>query len=90
MLKNGSKKGFLLAKIDFAFLPTTFIVYRVLVHYRVGNLEILLAINAQAYAVHYRIGSLMLLLNKLKTELICSVFLYTNFLYSLDKRKYRL
>ena len=39
MLKNGSKKGFLLAKMDFAFLPTTFIVYRVLVHYRVGSLE---------------------------------------------------
>ena len=35
MLKNGSKKGFLLVKIDFAFLPTTFIVYLVLVHCRV-------------------------------------------------------
>ena len=69
MLKNGSKKGFLLAKMDFAFLPTTFIVYRVLVHCCVGSLK--------------------LLLNKLKTELTCSVFLYTNFLYSLDKRKYR-
>ena len=40
MLKNGSKKGFLLAKIDFAFLPTAFIVYGILVHYRVGSLEI--------------------------------------------------
>ena len=39
MLKNGSKKGFLLAKIDFAFLPTAFIVYGILVHYRVGSLE---------------------------------------------------
>ena len=40
MLKNGSKKGFLLVKIDFAFLPTTFIVYLALVHCRVGSLEI--------------------------------------------------
>ncbi len=38
-LKNHLKKGFLLAKIDFAFLPTTFIVYSILVHYRVGSLE---------------------------------------------------
>ena len=42
MLKDSSKKGFLLVKIDFAFLPTTFIVYRVLVHCRVGSLEMLL------------------------------------------------
>ena len=58
MLKNISKKGFLLVKIDFAFLPTTFIVYRALVHCRVGSLE-----NPPFYAkprieVHCRVGSL--------------------------------
>ena len=39
MLKNGSKKGFLLVKMDFAFLPTAFIVYGILVHCRIGSLE---------------------------------------------------
>ena len=39
MLKNSSKKGFLLVKMDFAFLPTAFIVYSILVHCRVGSLE---------------------------------------------------
>jgi len=39
MLRNSLKKGFLLAKIDFAFLPTTFIVYGILVHCRIGSLE---------------------------------------------------
>ena len=37
MLKNGSKKGFLIVKLRFAFLPTAFIVYWILVHYRVGS-----------------------------------------------------
>ena len=58
MLKNGSKKGFLLAKIDFAFLPTTFIVYRVLVHYRVGSLERFRYAPKAPDFVHYRVGSL--------------------------------
>ena len=40
MLKNGSKKGFLIVKLRFAFLPTAFIVYWILVHYRVGSIEI--------------------------------------------------
>ena len=58
MLKNGSKKGFLLAKIDFAFLPTTFIVYPALVHYRVGSLEIPAIQPVLRRFVHYRVGSL--------------------------------
>ena len=47
MLKNSSKKGFLLVKMDFAFLPTTFIVYWILVHYRVGSLEMYGSYGAQ-------------------------------------------
>ena len=58
MLKNGSKKGFLLVKMDFAFLPTTFIVYWILVHYRVGSLEMLLLSGCTHVQVHYRVGSL--------------------------------
>ena len=58
MLKNGSKKGFLLVKIDFAFLPTTFIVYLVLVHCRVGSLEIEYNRLTAAGKVHCRVGSL--------------------------------
>ena len=58
MLKNISKKGFLLVKIDFAFLPTTFIVYRALVHCRVGSLENpQLQIHVPRF-VHCRVGSL--------------------------------
>ena len=58
MLKNGSKKGFLLVKMDFAFLPTAFIVYWILVHYRVGSLEIEACERADIRWVHYRVGSL--------------------------------
>ena len=58
MLKNGSKKGFLLVKMDFAFLPTTFIVYWILVHYRVGSLEIDIHECGAFFLVHYRVGSL--------------------------------
>ena len=39
MLKNSLKKGFLIVKLRFFFLPTAFIVYPALVHYRVGSLE---------------------------------------------------
>ena len=39
MLKNRLKKGFLIVKLRFVFLPTAFIVYWILVHYRVGSLE---------------------------------------------------
>ena len=58
MLKNGSKKGFLLVKMDFAFLPTAFIVYWILVHYRVGSLETQDDIDTAITGVHYRVGSL--------------------------------
>ena len=58
MLKDSSKKGFLLVKIDFAFLPTTFIVYRVLVHCRVGSLEIVKFLYTPNDCVHCRVGSL--------------------------------
>ena len=58
MLKNGSKKGFLLVKIDFAFLPTTFIVYLALVHCRVGSLEMRIGLSAALTPVHCRVGSL--------------------------------
>ena len=57
-MKNSSKKGFLLVKIDFAFLPTTFIVYRVLVHCRVGSLESQREGIEQGHLVHCRVGSL--------------------------------
>ena len=57
-MKNGLKKGFLLAKIDFVFLPTTFIVYGILVHCRIGSLENLGDLHQQQEAVHCRIGSL--------------------------------
>ena len=62
MLKDDSKKGFLLVKIDFAFLPTTFIVYRVLVHCRVGSLEIRVTIPTPKPKVHCRVGSLEMLM----------------------------
>ena len=58
MLKNGSKKGFLLVKMDFAFLPTAFIVYWILVHYRVGSLETSTTLWIYWLPVHYRVGSL--------------------------------
>ena len=58
MLKNGSKKGFLLVKIDFAFLPTTFIVYLALVHCRVGSLEKHVKNLRLTCKVHCRVGSL--------------------------------
>ena len=57
-MKNGSKKGFLLVKMDFAFLPTAFIVYWILVHYRVGSLEIFRKGFGECFRVHYRVGSL--------------------------------
>ena len=60
MLKNGSKKGFFLVKIDFAFLPTTFIVYRVLIHCRVGSLEMTAPLSIFTNAVHCRVGRLKL------------------------------
>ena len=47
-----------MVKIDFAFLPTTFIVYWILVHYRVGSLESEAWDLMVAGAVHYRVGSL--------------------------------
>ena len=58
MLENNSKKGFLLVKIDFVFLPTTFIVYRFLVHCRVGSLEINDLTASTIERVHCRVGSL--------------------------------
>ena len=58
MLKNGSKKGFLIVKLRFAFLPTAFIVYGILVHYRVGSLEMKSVARAFNLSVHYRVGSL--------------------------------
>ena len=63
-MKNGSKKGFFLVKIDFAFLPTTFIVYRVLVHCRVGSLEMRLAQISSQPPVHCRVGSLEMMFPK--------------------------
>ena len=56
MLKNGSKKGFLLVKIDFAFLPTTFIVYLALVHCRVGRFKLSADSNDFGALVHCRVG----------------------------------
>ena len=58
MLKNSSKKGFLIVKLRFFFLPTAFIVYWILVHYRVGSLESRQRVKIQVGHVHYRVGSL--------------------------------
>ena len=58
MLRSGSKKGFLLEKIDFAFLPITFIVCCVLVHCRVGSLEMKKGNSSSTIGVHCRVGSL--------------------------------
>ena len=58
MLKNSLKKGFLIVKLRFFFLPTAFIVYWILVHYRVGSLEIMLLQCMKLIIVHYRVGSL--------------------------------
>ena len=71
MLKNGSKKGFLLVKMDFAFLPTAFIVYWILVHCRIGSLEINVNTYYRCNGVHCRIGSLEN--NKIKTHYQSSV-----------------
>ena len=58
MLKNRLKKGFLIVKLRFAFLPTAFIVYWILVHYRVGSLENSKKSSVPTSVVHYRVGSL--------------------------------
>ena len=58
MLKNRLKKGFLIVKLRFAFLPTAFIVYWILVHYRVGSLENWFGHRKITRLVHYRVGSL--------------------------------
>ena len=58
MLKNGSKKGFLIVKLRFVFLPTAFIVYWILVHCRIGSLENVTPNVFRLYIVHCRIGSL--------------------------------
>ena len=63
MLKNGSKKGFLIVKLRFAFLPTTFIVYWILVHYRVSSLESTRGVEITSRNVHYRVGSLEIIRN---------------------------
>ena len=58
MLKNRLKKGFLIVKLRFAFLPTAFIVYWILVHCRVGSLEKFKKSLDIHSPVHCRIGSL--------------------------------
>ena len=58
MLKNRLKKGFLIVKLRFAFLPTAFIVYWILVHCRIGSLEIPWSAVTLVSLVHCRIGSL--------------------------------
>ena len=67
MLENSSKKGFLLVKIDFVFFPTTFIVYRFLVHCRVGSLENAIGSRISITCVHCRVGSLEITHSKLRT-----------------------
>ena len=59
MLKNGSKKGFLIVKLRFFFLPTAFIVYWILVHYRVGSLEMIRRKLRKPRKVYYRVGFLV-------------------------------
>ena len=70
-MKNGSKKGFLLVKMDFAFLPTTFIVYRVLVHYRVGSLEREKFKSITYNRVHCRVGSIEIYKWRYNQEIHC-------------------
>ena len=68
MLKNRLKKGFLIVKLRFAFLPTTFIVYPALAHYRVGSLETCKKLHLLNFKAHYRVGSLEIILYKLKIQ----------------------
>ena len=68
MLKNRLKKGFLIVKLRFAFLPTAFIVYWILVHYRVGSLENYSPLQKLPIEVHYRVGSLEIELQLLKLQ----------------------
>ena len=58
VLRNGSKKRFLLVKIDIVFLPTKFIVYWILVHGGVGSLEITKQSDPISEQVHGGVGSL--------------------------------
>ena len=54
----GVKKGFLKSKLPFAFWLTMFIVCFVLVHCRVGSLEITTSTVGHHLVVHCRVGSL--------------------------------
>ena len=58
ILKNHLKKGFLIVKLRFVFLPTAFIVYWILVHCRVGSLEKKKPPKCLLVMVHCRVGSL--------------------------------
>ena len=58
MLKNGSKKGFLIVKLRFFFFPTAFIVYWILVYCRVGSLEKPTGEYNDDKWVYCRVGSL--------------------------------
>ena len=58
VLKNHLKKGFLIVKLRFVFLPTAFIVYPALVHCRVGSLENHTKKKGGELQVHCRVGSL--------------------------------
>ena len=58
ILKNHLKKGFLIVKLRFVFLPTAFIVYSILVHCRVGSLESSTINVKKLENIHCRVGSL--------------------------------
>ena len=75
ILKNHLKKGFLIVKLRFAFLPTAFIVYRILVHYRVGSLESSETDLSHLALVHYRVGSLEIDINTVEqhTSVHCRI-----------------
>ena len=69
-LKSYSKKGFLIVKLRFVFLPTAFIVYGILVHYRVGSLEKSEQQKKRNAHVHYRVGSLEIIKSSPQWKLI--------------------
>ena len=55
-IKKSLKKGFLIVKLRFVFLPTAFIVYWILVHCRVGRFKVESYHGTINGLVHCRVG----------------------------------
>ena len=71
ILKNHLKKGFLIVKLRFVFLPTAFIVYPALVHCRVGSLEREKFKSITYNRVHCRVGSIEIYKWRYNQEIHC-------------------